>query len=149
GSLGWMSDAEGGYRYQGRHPDTGAPWPPIPENVLRAWRETSGVAALPEACLVNWYGASARMGLHQDRDEAALEAPVVSVSLGSDCLFRFGGTSRGGKTQSIRLRSGDVLTIGGASRLCFHGVDKIYPGTSQLVEGGGRINLTLRRVAAI
>ena len=146
GALGWVSDAGKGYRYEPLHPETGAPWPPIPDRVLRAWRETEAYPALPEACLVNVYDPAARMGLHQDRDEAALAAPVVSISLGDDCLFRFGGTSRGGKTQSMRLRSGDVLLIGGASRLCFHGVDRIYPGTSQLVAGGGRINLTLRRV---
>ncbi len=146
GSLGWVSDIERGYRYQQTHPDTDMPWPEIPECVLRAWRDTGAYAALPEACLVNVYDPSARMGLHQDRDEQVLDAPVVSISLGSDCLFRFGGLTRGGKTQSMRLRSGDVVLIGGASRLCFHGVDKIYSGTSQLVENGGRINLTMRRV---
>ena len=105
GSLGWLSDATRGYRYEAAHPDTGTPWPAIPDNVLRAWRETNAYAAPPEACLVNVYDASARMGLHQDRDEKAMDAPVVSISLGADCLFRFGGTARGGKTQSMRLRS--------------------------------------------
>jgi alkylated DNA repair protein (DNA oxidative demethylase) len=147
GTLGWLSDAVRGYRYEPLHPDTGEPWPPIPDSIMRAWHETAGCTALPEACLVNMYDPGTRMGLHQDRDEQALDVPVVSISLGSDCLFRFGGTERRGPTKSLRLRSGDVVTIGGASRLCFHGVDRIYPGTSQLVEGGGRINLTLRRVA--
>jgi DNA oxidative demethylase len=86
------------------------------------------------------------MGLHQDRDEKDLEAPVVSVSLGDSCLFRFGGTSRTDKTRSIRLESGDVVVLGEEGRLAFHGVDRIYPGTSTLLKNGGRINLTLRRV---
>lgn len=146
GSLGWVSDAERGYRYEPVHPLTGKVWPEIPDLVLRAWRGTEAFGALPEACLVNFYDSAARMGLHQDSDEQALDAPVVSISLGSDCLFRFGGATRGGKTQSMRLHSGDVLLIGGDSRLCFHGVDRIYPGTSQLVADGGRINLTMRRV---
>ncbi len=146
GVLGWMSDAKGGYRYEPAHPQTQSPWPPIPDGVLQAWRDASGCRALPEACLINWYDPGARMGLHQDRDEQALDAPVVSISLGADCLFRFGGVERRAPTRSLRLRSGDIVVIGGAARLCFHGVDRIYPGTSQLVEGGGRINLTLRRV---
>ena len=86
------------------------------------------------------------MGLHQDRDEADLAAPVVSVSLGDDCLFRVGGTTREGRTVSFRLRSGDVVILGGEGRLAFHGVDRIYPSTSALLKNGGRINLTLRRV---
>jgi alkylated DNA repair protein (DNA oxidative demethylase) len=141
-----VSDTKGGYRYQAAHPVTGAPWPDIPARVLQVWRETSGYASDPEACLVNFYDAAARMGLHQDRDEAALEAPVVSISLGDTCLFRFGGATRGGGTKSVTLNSGDVVLIGGPSRLCFHGVDRILTNTSTLLDKGGRINLTLRRV---
>jgi alkylated DNA repair protein (DNA oxidative demethylase) len=95
---------------------------------------------------VNFYNAQAKMGLHQDRDEAALDAPVVSISLGDTCLFRFGGEERNSPTKSIKLASGDVVLIGGASRLCFHGVDRLYAGTSTLLSDAGRINLTLRRV---
>lgn len=146
GALGWVSDAEGGYRYQAQHPVTAAPWPAIPELALRAWR-ASGYSAPPEACLVNFYDAGARMGLHQDRDEADLEAPVVSISLGDSCVFRYGGTTRNAPTRSTKLHSGDVVVIGGPSRLCFHGVDRIVPGGSTLLAGGGRINLTLRRVS--
>lgn len=146
GALGWVSDRENGYRYQAHHPQTRAPWPAIPDDVLRIWQEIANYSDPPEACLVNFYGADAKMGLHQDRDESALDAPVVSISLGDSCLFRFGGESRGGKTRSQRLNSGDVVVIGGASRLCFHGVDRIYPATSTLLAQGGRINLTLRRV---
>jgi len=107
---------------------------------------SGGYAAAPEACLVNFYDASARMGLHQDRDEAALDAPVVSISLGDSCVFRYGGQTRSGPTRSTRLHSGDVVIIGGDSRLCFHGVDRLLPGSSTLLPAGGRINLTLRRV---
>lgn len=147
GDLGWVSDASGGYRYQATHPETGAPWPPIPKLAMKAWRDAGAYESPPEACLVNYYSAEARMGPHQDRDERDLAAPVVSISLGASCLFRFGGVMRGGATRSLRLHSGDVVTIGGASRLCFHGVDRILPGGSSLIEAGGRINLTLRRVS--
>jgi alkylated DNA repair protein (DNA oxidative demethylase) len=149
GSLGWVSDRDG-YRYQATHPETGNPWPPIPEMVLDLWRNVSDYPHEPEACLVNYYGAGTRMGLHQDRDEEDFAAPVVSISLGDTCLFRFGGTRRNDPTQSLILSSGDVVVLGGESRLAFHGVDRIYPGTSTLLKDwfpvGGRINLTLRRV---
>ena len=147
GMLGWVSDRHNGYRYQPNHPQTGEPWPPMPPTILRVWNELVGGAPLPEACLINFYAATARMGLHQDADEQALGIPVVSLSLGDDCLFRFGGQERTSPTKSIRLRSGDAVIIGGPSRLCFHGVDRIYPGTSTLLAADGRINLTLRRVA--
>lgn len=146
GSLGWVTDKERGYRYQPTHPVTGEPWPAIPASLLNIWNRVSGCDRHPEACLVNFYDDSARMGLHQDRDEKAFDAPVVSVSLGNACLFRIGGTNRKDPTMSLKLTSGDVFVIGGAGRLCFHGVDRIYPGTSTLLKNGGRINLTLRRV---
>ncbi|HWT30586.1 MAG TPA: alpha-ketoglutarate-dependent dioxygenase AlkB [Propylenella sp.] len=145
GTLGWVSDVNG-YRYQPVHPATAAPWPPIPELAHRAWKELSGYPHPPEACLVNVYDPKARMGLHQDRDEDDFDAPVVSLSLGDTGLFRFGGTTRGGATRSIRLQSGDALVFGGPSRLLFHGIDRLLPGTSSLLPEGGRINLTLRRV---
>jgi alkylated DNA repair protein (DNA oxidative demethylase) len=145
GPLGWVSD-ETGYRYQATHPATGAPWPAIPEPLMALWHEVGGHPLPPEACLVNFYAADARMGLHQDRDEEDFSAPVVSVSLGDTCLFRVGGTKRSDPTRSFRLASGDVMVLGGDSRLAFHGVDRLYPGTSTLLRGGGRINLTLRRV---
>ena len=146
GPLGWVTDKERGYRYQPTHPVTGKPWPAFPAMLLDIWNRVAGSAKPPEACLVNFYDDSARMGLHQDRDEKDLEAPVLSVSLGNTCLFRVGGTDRKDPTMSLKLRSGDVFVIGGAGRLCFHGVDRIYPSTSTLLKNGGRINLTLRRV---
>ncbi|MBV1705109.1 MAG: alpha-ketoglutarate-dependent dioxygenase AlkB [Hyphomicrobiales bacterium] len=148
GALGWVSDAAGGYRYQPTHPDTGAPWPPIPPIALDAWRALSGVDVEPDACLVNFYGAEAKMGLHQDRDEETFAAPVVSLSLGDACRFRIGTDARGGPTRSCRLESGDAFVFGGPARLAFHGVDRIHPGTSTLLREGGRINLTMRRVRA-
>ena len=147
GPLGWVSDRDG-YRYQPHHPDTGRPWPPIPAAALDAWRSLAAAPVLPEACLINLYDAEARMGLHQDRDEQDLDAPVLSISLGDTAVFRYGGTGRRGPTRSIRLQSGDVLLLGGPARLAFHGVDRLLGGSSTLLPDGGRINLTLRRVSA-
>ncbi|MCZ4090924.1 alpha-ketoglutarate-dependent dioxygenase AlkB family protein [Sinorhizobium psoraleae] len=146
GPLGWVTDRERGYRYQGEHPVTGKPWPAIPAALLDIWRAVSASDKQPEACLVNFYSADARMGLHQDRDERDLETAVVSISLGDTCLFRVGGKERGGRTVSFKLASGDVVVLGGEGRLAFHGVDRIYPNTSTLLKNGGRLNLTLRRV---
>lgn len=145
GPLGWVSDRDG-YRYQPLHPDTRRPWPAVPAEVLRLWEEVAEAGAPPECCLVNLYRDGARMGLHQDRDEQDFSAPVVSVSLGDRALFRIGGTTRRDPTRSLWLESGDVVVLGGASRLAFHGIDRVEAGTSGLVPGGGRINLTLRRV---
>jgi DNA oxidative demethylase len=146
GRLGWVTDKTGGYRYQATHPVTGTAWPAMPGILSKLWTEVADYPHPPEACLVNFYNTDAKMGLHQDRDEKDFSAPVVSISLGDTALFRWGGTTRGGKTQSLKLESGDVLVMGGESRLCFHGVDRIYAGTSQLLKDGGRINLTMRRV---
>jgi alkylated DNA repair protein (DNA oxidative demethylase) len=145
GTLGWVSDIDG-YSYQPAHPVTCEPWPPIPELALRAWRELAAYPRPPQACLINFYDASARMGLHQDSDEGDFSAPVVSISLGDDALFRFGGQRRNDPTKSVKLHSGDVVVLAGKSRLAFHGVDRIFPGSSTLVPGGGRFNLTLRGV---
>ena len=144
GEFGWISDRRG-YRYERRHP-SGVDWPPIPAPVLRVWRALSGVDRDPQCCLLNWYGEGARMGLHQDRDEADFDMPVVSISLGDEALFRVGGVARGGPTRSIWLRSGDVAVMGGAARLAHHGIDRVRWGSSTLLPGGGRINLTLRVV---
>ena len=145
GPLGWVSD-ESGYRYQSMHPITGQPWPAMPPSLLAIWHALAAYPDPPEACLINYYAATAKMGLHQDRDETDFDAPVVSISLGDDCLFRVGGDRRRDPTQPFRLSSGDVVVLGGPARLAFHGVDRIYPGTSSLLPDGGRINLTLRRV---
>ncbi|MFX0541715.1 alpha-ketoglutarate-dependent dioxygenase AlkB family protein [Roseovarius sp. S4756] len=144
GRYGWVSDRSG-YRYSAAHPD-GRAWPPIPAAVLEIWRDLVSDARDPDCCLVNYYGEGARMGLHQDRDEVDFNWPVLSISLGDDGLLRIGNTARGGKTVSHWLRSGDVVVMGGDARLTYHGVDRIRFGSSSLLGGGGRINLTCRVV---
>ncbi len=148
GPLGWYSDASVGYRYETRHPGLGTPWPDIPVVLLDIWSDTTGYPAPPEACLVNLYRANARMGLHRDEDEQDLDAPVVSVSLGDIAQFRFGPARSGAATRTLALNSGDVLVFGGPARLMFHGIDGVRTGSSRMIPGGGRINLTLRRVTA-
>jgi alkylated DNA repair protein (DNA oxidative demethylase) len=145
GPLGWVSDGAG-YRYQPAHPETGQPWPTMPQVLLELWQRYAAYPHPPQACLVNFYQQGAKMGLHQDKDEEDFAAPVLSISLGDTAVFRFGGNERGGKTQTLKLSSGDVLVMGGEARLCFHGIDRVLGGTSTLLKEGGRINLTLRRV---
>lgn len=144
GALGWVSDKTG-YRYQPTHPVTGSAWPDIPAMLLDVWNAIND-GPPPECCLVNLYRGAAKMGLHQDRDEKDTTAAVIGVSLGDEALFRIGGPQRGGKTQSVTLASGDVIAFGGPARLAYHGIDRIRPGTSRLVPGGGRLSLTLRRI---
>lgn len=156
GPLGWVSDVAG-YRYQPIHPETGAPWPAMPSTASAAWDALAGCPAPPEACLINLYAPGTRMGLHQDRDEADFAAPVLSLSLGAPALFRYGGLKRSDPTRSVRLMPGDALVIGGASRLIHHGIDRIFQGRDLLagdplpgiLPGGGRCNLTLRRVSPV
>ena len=144
GRVGWVSD-QTGYRYQETHPN-GTAWPKIPARIMEIWNDVTGLDRMPDCCLINFYGEGARMGLHQDRDEADFSWPVVSVSLGDDGLFRVGQSARGGKTESIWLESGDVALLGGAARLAYHGVDRIRFGSSRLLQKGGRLNLTMRVV---
>ena len=144
GQFGWVTDRSG-HRYAPRHPN-GTSWPPIPEKALDVWNLVSGSGRIPECCLVNLYRETAKMGLHQDRDETDFAHPVVSISLGDDGLFRIGNTTKGGKTESIWLKSGDVVVMGGNARLIYHGIDKTRSGSSTLLSGGGRINLTMRVV---
>jgi alkylated DNA repair protein (DNA oxidative demethylase) len=146
GPLGWVTDKQRGYRYQPTHPVTGKPWPPIPQVLLDLWDEVFGYPSPPEACLINYYAGAAKMGLHQDKDEEDFAAPVVSVSLGDTAVFRVGGRSRKDPTRVLELKSGDVVVLGGEDRLAYHGIDRILPGTSDLLAEGGRFNLTLRRV---
>lgn len=144
GDFGWVTDRTG-YRYERQHPQ-GMAWPPIPAAVRAIWDDVAPGARAPECCLVNYYGEGARMGLHQDRDEADFAQPVVSVSLGDAGLFRIGNVDKGGRTESVWLESGDVVVLWGAARLVHHGVDRIRFGSSSLLPDGGRINLTLRVV---
>lgn len=144
GAFGWISNRNG-YRYEPLHPQ-GTSWPPIPKTVLQIWQDLSGVSRLPECCLVNFYGEGARMGLHQDKDEADMTWPVLSISLGDDGLFRMGGNDRRDTTRSVWLQSGDVVVMAGPARRAYHGVDRIRFGSSSLLPKGGRLNLTLRVV---
>ena len=146
GPLGWVTDKSLGYRYQATHPVTGKPWPGMPQALLDLWAEIARYPAPPEACLVNYYGGPAKMGLHQDKDEEDFAAPVLSVSLGDSAVFRIGGRTRKDPTYALELKSGDVVVLGGEDRLAYHGIDHILPGTSDLLAEGGRLNLTLRRV---
>ena len=146
GPLGWVTDKQRGYRYQPTHPETGEPWPPMPGMLLDLWNELARYPAPPQACLVNYYAGSAKMGLHQDKDEEDFAAPVLSVSLGDTGIFRVGGRSRKDPTQKFELKSGDVVVLGGEDRLAYHGIDRILSRTSDLLAEGGRFNLTLRRV---
>lgn len=144
GQFGWFSDRSG-YRYIPHHPN-GQPWPAIPAKILRIWEDITGMAQDPQCCLVNYYGTHAKMGMHQDKDEADFRWPVISISLGDDARFRIGNTTKGGPTEKIWLQSGDVAVLGGEARLAYHGIDKIREGSSSLLAQGGRINLTLRVV---
>ncbi|MFS4581574.1 alpha-ketoglutarate-dependent dioxygenase AlkB family protein [Phaeobacter sp. C3_T13_0] len=144
GVFGWVSDRDG-YRYEEQHPN-GRRWPKIPAEILDIWKATTGLERQPDCCLINYYGEGARMGLHQDKDEEDFSYPVVSMSLGDDGLLRIGNQTRGGKTETIWLNSGDVVVMGGAARLTYHGVDRIRFKSSRLLPKGGRINLTLRVV---
>lgn len=155
GPLGWVADKDGGYRYQPTHPETGQNWPQMPQKLLDLWADLTQCPVPPEACLVNYYATSAKMGLHQDRDEETFEAPVMSISLGDRARFRLGGKTRKDKTSSFELSSGDIILLQGESRLAYHGIDRVLPQSSQLLSAypayfpdGGRINLTLRRVTA-
>ena len=144
GAVGGYAERSG-YRYAPTHPG-GDPWPSIPDTALALWHDLTGLERAPDCCLVNYYGEGARMGMHQDKDEANFDWPVLSISLGDAGLFRIGNTERGGKTESIWLESGDVVVMGGAARLTYHGVDRIRFGSSSLLPKGGRINLTCRVV---
>ena len=142
GALGWMTDRSG-YRYAETHQD-GQHWPDIPESILDVWRRVSGTKRLPDSCLVNFYAEGARMGRHQDKDEADTGWPVVSISLGDDALFRVGGVAQPTPSKSHWLKSGDVAVLAGDKRLAHHGIDRIRFRSSDLLPGGGRINVTLR-----
>ena len=144
GRYGWYSDRHG-YRYEPKHPN-GNNWPAIPQPILDIWDDISGTQRQPDCCLINYYHEKARMGLHQDKEERDFSFPVVSISFGDDALFRIGGGCREDKTESIWLSSGDVVVMGNAARLFYHGVDRIRYGTSNLLKNGGRVNLTLRVV---
>lgn len=147
GVLGWVTD-QSGYRYSPTDPQTGLPWPPMPESLRQlavAAASTAGFSDFnPDACLINRYDPGARMSLHQDKDEADLSQPIVSVSLGIPAVFLFGGLMRSDKTEKFVLKHGDVVVWGGPARLRYHGIQPLKPNHHPLV-GDYRLNLTFRR----
>ena len=144
GKYGWYTDKKG-YRYEDKHPN-GSPWPDIPISVRKIWASLVSQARHPDCCLINYYKETAKMGLHQDKDEANFDWPVLSISLGDTGIFKVGGLSRKDPAQKIDLESGDVAILAGPARLAFHGIDRIKFGSSTLLSKGGRLNLTLRVV---
>ncbi|ATB30716.1 DNA oxidative demethylase AlkB [Melittangium boletus] len=147
GPLGWVTDRRG-YRYAPVDPETGRPWPGMPDSFHQLARDAAAQAGfegfVPDACLINRYEPGAKMSLHQDKDERSFDAPIVSVSLGLPAVFLFGGENRSDKPQRVRLTHGDVVVWGGASRLRYHGVMPLKAGLHPRL-GGHRINLTFRR----
>ncbi|CAM5221600.1 Alkylated DNA repair protein (DNA oxidative demethylase) OS=Castellaniella defragrans OX=75697 GN=HNR28_000366 PE=4 SV=1 [Castellaniella defragrans] len=147
GVLGWTSDREG-YRYGPIDPQSGRPWPPMPETFLRLAREAARAGGFdafePDACLINDYRPESHLSLHQDKNERDFSAPIVSVSLGMSALFLFGGATRGAKAFTTRLHHGDVAVWGGVDRLRFHGVQRLE-GPPHPRLGARRINLTFRK----
>lgn len=147
GTAGWVTERSG-YRYDGIDPETGRPWPAMPEifaALAARAAATAGFAGFaPDACLLNRYEPGARMSLHQDRDERDFTQPIVSVSLGLPCRFLFGGAKRADKARRIPLESGDVVVWGGPARLAFHGVAPLADGAHPLT-GRTRFNLTFRK----
>jgi DNA oxidative demethylase len=146
GALGWVSD-RAGYRYAGVDPERGCVWPAMPPSfreLARTAAESAGFSGFdPDACLVNRYGAGARLTLHQDKNERDLAAPIVSVSLGLPAVFLFGGATRAERPERVPLVHGDVVVWGGPARLRYHGVLALADGWHPLT-GGHRINLTFR-----
>lgn len=147
GRAGWVTDRSG-YRYDAHDPESGRPWPVMPEAFLAvaasAAAEAGYAGFVPDACLINRYEISARLSLHQDKDEQDFSQPIVSVSLGLPATFQFGGPKRSDKTQRIPLAHGDVVVWGGPSRLFHHGVLALKDGEHART-GRTRINLTFRR----
>ncbi len=147
GQLGWVSDRRG-YRYEHSDPDTGMPWPAMPDAFTELAREAAAQASypgfVPDVCLINRYAPGAKLSLHQDKDEQDFSAPIVSVSLGLPATFLLGGLTRSEKQQRVPLMHGDVVVWGGPSRLRFHGVLPLKPGEHPRL-GGYRFNLTFRK----
>jgi DNA oxidative demethylase len=148
GGVGWVSNP-GGYRYDPVDPDTGAPWPAMPQTFMdlavRAAAEAGFTQYNPDACLINRYVRGAKLSLHQDRDEKDAWAPIVSVSLGLPAVFLWGGKRRSDPVRRLRLESGDIAVWGGPARFVYHGVAPLKDGQHPLT-GAARINLTFRKV---
>lgn len=147
GALGWTSSRRG-YRYTGTDPDTGKPWPPMPPVFAALASEAASAAGFegfePDACLINRYLPGSRLSLHQDKNEREYDAPIVSVSLGMDATFLFGGHARTDRTTRVPVHHGDVVVWGGVDRMRYHGVMPLRDEPHVLL-GRQRINLTFRK----
>jgi alkylated DNA repair protein (DNA oxidative demethylase) len=142
------------YQYAATREDfDGLPVPPLPSDLRELAAEIATAAGMhlaPDICLINYYDAEGRMGLHQDKDEGAASIaagmPVVSVSIGDTARFLFGGLKRRDPVEAMPLESGDAFVFGGPARLRYHGVSRIAPFTAPLeLEMTGRFNLTFRQ----
>jgi alkylated DNA repair protein (DNA oxidative demethylase) len=149
GNCGWVSDQDG-YRYEQRDPLTEIAWPPIPDSFLTictlATKAAGFEAFTPDACLLNKYQLGTKMGLHNDNDEQDLRQPIVSMSLGLDAVFLFGGKTRQSPTKTLLLHHGDVVVFGGESRLNYHGISRINASSTAENKMNYRLNLTFRKV---
>jgi alkylated DNA repair protein (DNA oxidative demethylase) len=147
GSLGWTTDRKG-YRYTEKDPTTGLAWPRMPDAFMRLARDAAGQAGypdfVPDACLINRYIPGTKLSLHQDKNEADFNEPIVSVSLGIPAVFHFGGNARSDKPVRVLLHHGDVAVWGGEDRMRYHGVLPLKDATHQLL-GAQRINFTFRK----
>jgi DNA oxidative demethylase len=147
GPLGWVTDRTG-YRYDPVDPESGHPWPAIPNCFSRLARSAAAEAGfsdfVPDACLINRYEAGSKLSLHQDKDERDFTAPIVSVSLGVPAIFLFGGLNRADKTRRVPVRHGDVVVWGGPARLRYHGVTPLKDDYHDFL-GSHRVNLTFRK----
>jgi alkylated DNA repair protein (DNA oxidative demethylase) len=150
GALGWVTDRSG-YRYDIRDPESGRPWPPMPDAFADLAARAAAAAGFdgfaPDACLINRYAPGARLSLHQDKNEQDFEAPIVSVSLGLPAVFLFGGLNRADRPRRLPLSHGDVVVWGGPARLRYHGVLPLEEGHHPLL-GAYRVNLTFRKAGA-
>lgn len=149
GDWGWVTDRQG-YRYSATDPLTGLAWPAMPALLRQLAADAAAASGYddfnPDACLINRYATGAKMGLHQDKDEDDMRAPIVSVSLGAPIRFLFGGALRTDKAAGWKLEHGDVVVWGGPSRLFFHGVAPLGKRATHAVTGPVRYNLTFRKV---
>ncbi|HET9836525.1 MAG TPA: DNA oxidative demethylase AlkB [Rhodanobacteraceae bacterium] len=147
GALGWVSDRRG-YRYSPDDPESGEPWPAMPQVFALLARDAASEAGFqnfsPDACLINRYEPDAKLSLHQDRNERDFDQPIVSLSLGLPAVFLFGGLRRNDKQMRVPLAHGDVVVWGGASRMRYHGVLPLKDGAHPVL-GACRINLTFRK----
>lgn len=147
GAVGWITDRKG-YRYDSIDPQTGRPWPALPSCFRQVAQRAAAAAGFesfrPDVCLINRYAPGARMSLHQDRDERDFAAPIVSISLGLEATFLFGGLQRSDRPRRLRLEHGDVVVWGGPTRLAYHGIAPVVEGSHGTV-GRMRLNLTLRQ----